>query len=186
MDCGQALGCGRESYLVQLDFSAAFERVCHDGLIFKLRSAGVGGCLLSICREFLTDRRQRVVFDGASSEWIPKISGVPQGSVFGPLLFILYTSEMFDLVENRLFAYADDSTLLAVIRKPSNRPTVAASVNRDLARNHQWCGRWCILLNPYKSKALVVSRYRTVYPPHGELGLAGVPILSNPSLTFLG
>ena len=69
--------------------------------------------MLSICRpfaEFLTDRRQRVVVDGVSSEWIPIVSGTPQGSVLGPLLFILYTSEMFDLVENRLFTYADDYT----------------------------------------------------------------------------
>ena len=66
--------------------------------------------------------------DGASSEWIPIVSSVPQGSVLCPLLFILYTSEMFDLVENRLFACADDSTLLAVIRRLSDRPTVAASV----------------------------------------------------------
>ena len=151
------MDCGRESYLVQLDFSAAFDRVSHDGLIFKLRSAGVGGWLLSICREFLTNRRQRVVVDGAYSEWISIVSGVPRGSVLGPLLFILYTSEMFDLVENRLFANADDSTLLAVISMPSHRPTVAASVNRDLAQIHEWCGRWCMLLNPKKSKALVVS-----------------------------
>ena len=53
--------------------------------------------------------------------------------LLGPLLFILYISEIFDLVENRLFAYADDSTLLAVIRRPSDRPTVAASVKGDLA-----------------------------------------------------
>ena len=66
--------------------------------------------------------------NGASSEWIPIVSSVPQGSVLGPLLLILYRSEMFDLVENRLFACADDSTLLAVIRRPSDRPTVAASV----------------------------------------------------------
>ena len=50
----------------------------------------------------MTDRRQRVVFDGTSSEWIPIVSGMPKGSVLGPLLFILYTSEMFDLVENTL------------------------------------------------------------------------------------
>ena len=65
---------------------------------------------------------------------IPIISGVPQGSVFCPLQFILYTDEMFELAENKLFAYADDSTLLAVVRKPADRPAVAASVNRDLAR----------------------------------------------------
>ena len=69
--------------------------------------------------------------DGAAREWIPIISGVPQGSVLGPLLFILYTSEMFELVESRLFFYADDSTLLAVVRKAADRPAVAASFNRD-------------------------------------------------------
>ena len=61
----------------------------------------------------------RVVVDCATSDWIP-ISGVPQGSVFGHLMFILYTSEMYELVENRLYAYANDSTLLAVVRKPAD------------------------------------------------------------------
>ena len=75
------------------------------GLLFKSIFIGVGGSVLSICTEFLSDRRQRVVVDGAASEWMPVISGVPQGSVLGPLLFILYTSKMFELVENRLFAY---------------------------------------------------------------------------------
>ena len=54
--------------------------------------------------------------------------------MLGPVLFILYTSEMLELVENRLFAHADDSTLLAVVRKPADRPAVAASLNRELAR----------------------------------------------------
>ena len=74
--------------------------------------------------EFLSVRRQRIVVDCAESEWIPIISGMSQGSVLGPLLFILYTSEMFELVENRVFAYANDFTLLAVVRKPADRPIV--------------------------------------------------------------
>ena len=54
---------------------------------------------------------------------------------------------MFELVENRLFAYADDSTLLAVVRKPADRPAVAASLNRHLARIQEWCNHWCMILN---------------------------------------
>ena len=87
-----------ESYIIPLDFSAAFDRVRHSCLLFKLKSIGVGGSVLSICREFLSNRRQRVVADGATSEWIPIVSGMPYGSVLGLLLFILYTSEMFELV----------------------------------------------------------------------------------------
>ena len=153
---------------------------------FKLKSIGVGGSMLSICKEFLLYRRQRVVVDSAASEWIPIISGMPQGSVVGPLLFIQYTREMFEPVENRLFAYTDDSTLLAVVRKPTDRPAVAASLNRDLARIQEWCNHWCMILNPNKTKALVVSRYRTVSPPHGDLFLSGVSIRASQNLDILG
>ena len=115
-----------EFNILQLHFSAAIDRLSHSGILFKLKSIGVGGSVLSICTEFVFDRRQRVVVVGAASEWILIISGVPQGSLLGPLLFILYTSEMFERVENRLFAYADDSTLLAVLRKTADRPAVAS------------------------------------------------------------
>ena len=78
------------------------------------------------------------------------------GKCVGPLLFVLYTSEMFELVENRLYAYADNSTLLAVVRKPSDRRDVAAFLNRDLPRIQEWCNHWCMILNPNKNKDLVV------------------------------
>ena len=66
-----------EPYIVLLYFSAAFDRVSHCGLLFKLKSIGVGGRVLSICREFLSNLRKRVVDDGATSEWIQMVSGVP-------------------------------------------------------------------------------------------------------------
>ena len=95
-----SLDAGMESYIFQLDFSTAFDRVSHSGLLFKLKSIGVGCSVLSIHSEFLSNRSQRVVLDGAPSKWIPIISGAPQGSVLGRLLFIRYTTEMFELVEN--------------------------------------------------------------------------------------
>ena len=84
--------------------------------------------MLSICTEFLSDRRQRVMVDGAASEWIPIISGLPQLSVLGLLGLLKCVGS------SRLFAYADDSTLQAVVRKPADSPAVAASLNRYLAR----------------------------------------------------
>ena len=182
----KSFNAGMKSYIVQLQFSAAFDRVSHSGLLFKLKSIDVGGSVLSICTEFLSDRRQRAVVDGAASEWIPIISSVPQGSVLGPLLFILYASQMFNLVENRLFAYADDSTLLVVVRKPADRPAVAASRNRNLAGIQERCNHWCMILKPNKIKGLVVTRSRTVSLPHGDLVLSGVTIRASPNLDILG
>ena len=93
--------------------------------------------------------------DGAISEWTPNVFGAPQGRVLGPLLFILYTSEMFQLVDNRLYAYANNSTLQAVVRRPADRPAVAPYLNRDLARIQEWYYHWSMILIPNKTKAWV-------------------------------
>ena len=162
-----------------------FDRVSHSGF-FKLKSIAVGCSVSSICTEFLSDRRQGVVDDGAASEWIPIISGVPQGSVLGPLLCVLYTSEMFELVDKRLFAYADDSTLLTVVRKLADRSSVAASLHRDLARIQEWCNLWYMIMNHNKAKVFVLSSSRTVSPPHGDLVLSCVSIRASPNFDILG
>ena len=122
---------------------------------------------------------------------VPLVSGsqsflVCHREVLGPLLLIRYTSEMFELVENRLYASADDSTLLVVVHKPGDRPAVAASLNMGLARIQKWCNHWCMLLNLNKTMALVVGRFRAVNPPHGDLVLCGVSICASPNLDILG
>ena len=68
---------------------------------------------------------------------------------------------MFELVENRLFAYADDSIILAVVGKPADRPAVAASLNRDLARIQEWCNHYCKIQSPNKTEATVTSASTT-------------------------
>ena len=77
------------------------------------------------------------------------------------------------------------STLLAVVHKPADRPAVAASLNRYLVRIQQWCNHWCMILYHNKTKALVVSRSRTVNPPHGDLVLSGVSICASPNIDIL-
>ena len=119
-----ALEIGQEARIVQIDFIAAFDRVNHQGIFFQLCSVGVGGSVLSVLTQFLSNRSQHVVVDGCRSKLVNVVSGVPQGSVLGPLLFLLYTADLFSVVENKLYGYADDSTLVAVVPSPGERVAV--------------------------------------------------------------
>ena len=99
----------------------------------------IDGTFFNILVEFLTGRKHGVVVDGQCSDYRNVISGVPQGSVLGPLLFILYTSDMWSGLENRLVAYADDAAVFASVPSPHMRPSIAESLNRDLTKIIAWC-----------------------------------------------
>ena len=182
----KALDSGHEVRMVGLDFSAAFDRVNHEALIFKLRQLGIGGSFLNILIEFLSNRKQRVVVDGHCGEWSNVVSGVPQGSVLGPLLFILYTHDMWFGLENLLVAYADDATLIAVVPAAAGRHLVSESLNRDLAKISAWCSLWGMKLNPSKTQSMIVSRSRTVNPPHPDLFIDGTQLVTSESFKILG
>ena len=182
----KALDCGRKVRMVGLDFSAAFHRVNHKALIFKLRRLGVGGPFLSILTEFLSNRLQRVVVDGQFYDYRNVISGVPQESVLGPLLFILYTHDMWFGLENMLVSYADDATVLAHIPSPNMRSDVTESRNRDLSKISTWCNSWGMRLHPNKTRSMIVSRSRTVFPPHPDLVVGSTSLNSCEFFKILG
>ena len=94
--------------------------------------------MLCVLTQFLSNRSQYVVVDGCRSKLVSMLSGVPQGSVLGPQLFLLYTAELFSIVENKLCGYADDSTLVAVVPSPGERVAVSESMNSDLNRVTVW------------------------------------------------
>ncbi|XP_065678215.1 uncharacterized protein LOC136093184 [Hydra vulgaris] len=112
----KALSDNCAALLILLDFAKAFDRVSHLLLYHKLAGYGFGNNILAWLKHFLENRKQRVVLGNFSSEWKDVHSGVPQGSVIGPLLFLIFINDMPELVKNNCKLFADDSQLVAKIK----------------------------------------------------------------------
>ena len=109
----KSLNTGYEVRTIGLDFCAAFDCVTSKSPIFKFRQMGIGETSLNIIIESLAGRKQRVVVDGQCSDYRDAISGVSQANVLGPLLFILYTSDVWSYMKNRPVACPDVATFFA-------------------------------------------------------------------------
>ena len=101
--------------------------------------------------------------DGCRSKLVNVVAGVPQGSVLGLLLFLLYTAEFCSVLENKLYGYADNSSLVAVVPSTGERVAVSESMNRDLNRVSVWCNLLGMKLNASNTKTMIVSGSRTVH-----------------------
>ena len=124
--------------------------------------------------------------DGCRSKLVNGVSGVPQGSVLGPLLFLLYTSELFYNLKNKLIGYADDSTLMAVVPSQGVRVAVAESLISDLGRVSEWCDLWGMKLNASKTKTLIISRSRSMHPQSSPLTIDETLLKESDDLVILG
>ena len=104
----------------------------------KLEQNGIDGKLLRFFKSYLSDRRQRVVLNGQASDWAPILSGVPQGSVLGPLLFLVYINDLECGIESQIKFFADDTSLYSVVKDPL---VSAAELQHDLDINGQTNGK---------------------------------------------
>ena len=159
-DFSNALNNKGQIDAVLLDFSKAFDKVDHKGLIYKLRNAGINNNLISWCQSFLFDRSQQVMVEGKMSASKPVLSGVPQGTVLGPLFFLIYINDIsINLspgTEIRLFA--DDSLLYRRIN--SFNDTII--LQEDLDRLQRWKATWKMEFHPQKCQLLCVTNKRNI------------------------
>ena len=159
---------GSQTDLVLLDFSKAFDKVSHQKLPLKLHKYGIRGPTLKWIQAFLSDRTQTVVIENEKSDTVPVTSWVPEGSVLGPILFLIYINDLPDTTKSKVRLFADDTAIYLAVSSLEDAPIL----QQDLDRLHQWELQWDVGFNPSKCVVIHVTRSRTPVPSqyllHGQ------------------
>ena len=141
--------------LFYLDISKAFDRVWTKGLIHKMKKMGVRGNLLKWFTSYLENRMQRVVLKGVFSVWSHIIAGVPQGSILGPILYLLYAEDVCEVIRCAIRTFADDTLLFSV---GLTEKQCSKDIQPSLMASQEWARKWKINLNGKKTKCLTFAR----------------------------
>ncbi|MES9879786.1 MAG: reverse transcriptase domain-containing protein [Sedimenticola sp.] len=140
--------------VIYLDFCKAFDKVPHQRLLLKLKSYGITGNLYNWIQDFLIGRTQRVVLNGKMSEWRNVNSGIPQGSVLGPILFLVYINDFPDCTTCLIKLFAADSKLYSKV----NTPAQAESLQQNLFLAEDRANKWQMFFNAKICKQLHIGR----------------------------
>ena len=157
-DWTQQLDLGNQVDVIYTDFEKAFDKVPHQALIWKLRTYGINEQLINWIKDFLCHRTQRVTINGSFSDWFRVLSGIPQGSILGPLLFIIFINDLpkfcnTDEDLGTIYLYADDAKIYNVIKSTEDQQRLQHVINKL----KEWCDIWLLKLNV--SKCNSVSYY---------------------------
>ena len=159
---------GQQTDILVMDFAKAFDRVNHSLLTHKLQRYGIQGSTLTWIASFLSDRQQAVVVDGYQSSYVSVRSGVPQGSVLGPCLFLAYISDMPDKLTALARLFADDTAVYRTVLNSEQQD----QLQQDLQRLSEWEKSWDMLFHPQKCVSMPVTRSRSPldrsYELHGH------------------
>ena len=169
-DLARNASLGKQTDIILLDFSKAFDKVNHSKLLWKLHQYGIRGHVLGWIRAFLGSRSQQVVIDGEESESVPVTSGVPQGSVLGPILFLVYINDLPDEVRSQVRLFADDTALYLTMESEDD----SSALQNDLDILSAWESRWDMEFNPSKCQVVHVAGSKgpvnkTNYVLHGQV-----------------
>jgi hypothetical protein len=141
--------------IIYCDFMKAFDKVPHNRLIQKLAHYGIEDPVLGWIKEFLSDRKQRVVVNGCASAWTDVLSGIPQGSVLGPILFVIYINSLPDTVQNSfVYLFADDTKVYKGIYKEED----TVDLQEDVDRMYNWTEDSLLKFHPNKCKTMRIGK----------------------------
>ena len=144
---------------IYLDCAKALDTVPHQRLLVKLAGYGIGGKVLQWIAAFLEGRCQRVLVNGSKSSWSPVTSGIPQGSVLGPMLFVCYINDMPDVLDSPIHMFADDTKIFRQITAQSDQVTL----QKDLRQLQAWTKKWQLRFNEEKCKVMHLGQYNHHY-----------------------
>ena len=167
--------------MLVLDFAKAFDTVAHERLLAKIHSYGITGSLYKWIESFLKGRTQRVVVEGESSTEARVKSGVPQGSVLGPLLFLIFINDLAENTTSTVRLFADD----CVMYRPIWHANDCEGLQEDLNKLHDWEERWQLRFNATKCNILRATHARNKIITK-NYKLNGVSLAETSSTTYLG
>ena len=174
-----------ETRAIFLDISKAFDKVWHEGLLYKLKCNGISDSLFTLLGDYLTNRYQRVVLNGHVSDWMMLNAGVPQGSVLGPLLFLVYINDLTDNISSDMRLFADDSSLFTCVKGVDD---TQLKLVQDLNTIANWGYQWKMTFNPDISKQAIeiIFSCKAKKPSHPSLTFNDIPIARKSDTRHLG
>ena len=142
----------------------AFDRIWHKGFLYKLKSIGIDDTVLKWFESYLSSRRQQVIINGETSDTKYINAGVPQSSILGPMLFLIYINDIVNNISCNIKLFADDTSLYLVV---DNEYETADQLNKDIESIHQWSQKWLIKFNPDKTEIMTISKkhHKPQHPP---------------------
>ena len=156
--CVETMVKGGVTDTIYLDFAKAFDTVPHERLLGKLKAYGIDGAILTWIKAFLTGRTQVVKVNGEDSIPAPVISGIPQGSVLGPLLFVIYINDLPETLSSDVFLFADDTKIFREIKSIQD----STALQHDIDLLEQWTKKWLLDFNIKKCHVLTLGKLENV------------------------